>query len=480
MPQTPPGELHVFLHPRVAPTATACIDRCTDGPKRWPAPWGRIARRVHRARGAKRPSSPSPPPTPPPTTTSAYHGIDVTQQLVGPGRERKGARAWAHVRKRTTRPVRTLSTSNGREDAAHLPLPVAPRSHRHHRTHRGAMTSVASSCCSFSSTFFASYAPRYQTGAPRPSLRQPPRRSARQQGRSVLRCLPNWDSDNLGNRASDEKGAEPISRGPGISRSLGASCGLAFAVVAGVLMLQGSQQALAGTQFMGLQPADVLGDLGDISTGFASAFLLIFFSELGDRTFFIAALLAARNPGAVIFLGTFGALAVMTIVSVVLGRAFHYVDGIIPFSFGGTDFPVDDFLAACLLVYYGVTTLLDAASGDAEKMNEEQEEAELAVSKFSGNGAGIMSAASTVASTFVLVFIAEWGDKSFFSTIALAAASSPLGVIAGTLAGHALATLIAVLGGSLLGTFLSEKIIAYIGGSLFLAFAAVTLVEIVS
>lgn len=28
-----------------------------------------------------------------------------------------------------------------------------------------------------------------------------------------------------------------------------------------------------------------------------------------------------------------------------------------------------------------------------------------------------MSAASTVISTFVLVFVAEWGDKSFFSTI---------------------------------------------------------------
>jgi len=35
-------------------------------------------------------------------------------------------------------------------------------------------------------------------------------------------------------------------------------------------MLQGSQQALAAAQFAGLQPADVLGDLGDISTGFAS------------------------------------------------------------------------------------------------------------------------------------------------------------------------------------------------------------------
>ncbi|XP_073000367.1 GDT1-like protein 1, chloroplastic isoform X3 [Typha latifolia] len=210
------------------------------------------------------------------------------------------------------------------------------------------------------------------------------------------------------------------------------------------------------------------------------AFLLIFFSELGDKTFFIAALLAARNSGAIVFLGTFGALAAMSVVSVVLGRAFHYVDGIVPFRLGDADFPVDDFAAVCLLVYFGVTTLLEAASGEEQKIKEEQEEAELAISELSGNGAGIVAAASTALSTFLLVFVAEWGDKSFFSTIALAAASSPLGVIGGALAGHALATLLAVVGGSLLGTFLSEKVIAYIGGSLFLVFAAVTLIEIVN
>ncbi|CAI0444672.1 unnamed protein product [Linum tenue] len=186
-------------------------------------------------------------------------------------------------------------------------------------------------------------------------------------------------------------------------------------------------------------------------------------------------------------------------------------------SVGGTDLPIDDIAAVCLLVsvnipeclylkvpflwncvlvievnntfpanlsifqvYFGISTLIDASSSDSPKAEDEQKEAELAVSEFSGNGAGILSAANTIVSTFALVFVAEWGDKSFFSTIALAAASSPLGVIAGALAGHGVATLIAVLGGSLLGTFLSEKVIAYIGGILFLVFAAMTLIEIVS
>ncbi|XP_027912115.1 protein PAM71, chloroplastic-like [Vigna unguiculata] len=255
---------------------------------------------------------------------------------------------------------------------------------------------------------------------------------------------------------------------------------LKFMMLFGFFTLKHSYPAHAASDFFNafsLSPA--FGDFDDISTGFASAFLLIFFSELGDKTFFIAALLAARNTAGVVFIGTFSALAAMTLISVVLGRTFHYVDEILPFRFGETDLPIDDIAAVCLLVYFGVSTLLDASSSNGQKSDEEQKEAELAVSEFSGNGAGILSAASTAASTFLLVFVAEWGDKSFFSTIALAAASSPFGVIAGALAGHGVATLLAVLGGSLLGTYLSEKVISYIGGVLFLVFAAVTLYEIV-
>lgn len=40
-----------------------------------------------------------------------------------------------------------------------------------------------------------------------------------------------------------------------------------------------------------------------------SAFLLIFFSEIGDKTFFIAVLLALQQPKSAVFAGTFGALA---------------------------------------------------------------------------------------------------------------------------------------------------------------------------
>jgi hypothetical protein len=91
----------------------------------------------------------------------------------------------------------------------------------------------------------------------------------------VLRCLgsgkppPPPAGGGTGSRV--RKAAAPVhGRGGFRAAPFHASCGLAFATVAGVLMLQGSQQAFAATEFAGLLPAGVLGDLGDISTGFAS------------------------------------------------------------------------------------------------------------------------------------------------------------------------------------------------------------------
>jgi putative Ca2+/H+ antiporter (TMEM165/GDT1 family) len=53
-----------------------------------------------------------------------------------------------------------------------------------------------------------------------------------------------------------------------------------------------------------------------LSEGILSGFLLILFSELGDKTFFIAVLLALKESKTLVFIGTFGALGVMTLISV--------------------------------------------------------------------------------------------------------------------------------------------------------------------
>ncbi len=47
-------------------------------------------------------------------------------------------------------------------------------------------------------------------------------------------------------------------------------------------------------------------------------------------------------------------------------------------------------------------------------------QAELAIAGVGADGAqGLQATAGTVAAAFALVFVAEWGDKSFFSTIGM-------------------------------------------------------------
>lgn len=225
----------------------------------------------------------------------------------------------------------------------------------------------------------------------------------------------------------------------------------------------------AGLPAVAAGGAIIPGLVGDspLREGFVSGFLLIFFSEIGDKTFFIALLLALQRPKSVVFAGTFGALAVMTVISVGLGRVLHQIDELFP-DFG---FPIDDALAVALLVFFGIQTLANAAE---ETADEEREEAEEVVSGMNAD----YKTLGLIASTFALVFAAEWGDKSFLATIALAAASDPVGVIGGAVTGHGVATAIAILGGSFLSKYMSERTVQYIGGSLFLVFAAATLFDI--
>ena len=49
-----------------------------------------------------------------------------------------------------------------------------------------------------------------------------------------------------------------------------------------------------------------------------------------------------------------------------------------------------------------------------------------------------------------------------------------VGVATGAIAGHAIATAIAVVGGAIVSNYISEKTVGYIGGTLFLVFAGAT------
>lgn len=169
------------------------------------------------------------------------------------------------------------------------------------------------------------------------------------------------------------------------------------------------------------------------------------------------------------FVGSMAALAVMTVLSVVIGQVFHAV----PSGFG-EGLPLDDIAAALAFAFFGVKTLLEALQMDenASIMDEELAEAQETVD--SSETIQKISWVGRIVSIFTLVFAAEFGDRSFLSTIALSAAQNPVSVAGGAIAAHGVATGIAVSGGSFVAKYISEKVIGIIGGSLFIVFAVTT------
>ena len=58
---------------------------------------------------------------------------------------------------------------------------------------------------------------------------------------------------------------------------------------------------------------------------FVFSFAMIIISELGDKTFLIAALMAMSHPRGVVFCAAFGALLVMSVLSAALGHAVPHL-----------------------------------------------------------------------------------------------------------------------------------------------------------
>ena len=207
---------------------------------------------------------------------------------------------------------------------------------------------------------------------------------------------------------------------------------------------------------------------------FGESFFIILATEIGDRTFFIAAVMAMRASPLVIWCGAAGALFVMTILSTLVG---HVAPLLIPRVY-------TQYFVAALFAFFGVRMLWDgwhAGAGASEEL--EEVEAEMTAKKhddpqvedLEDGSKSAMAVLKTLGQAFTLTFLAEWGDRSQIATIALAAAREPFGVTCGACLGHALCTGIAVIGGKLLASSISERTVLLVGGVLFCIFAVLAL-----
>ncbi|KAF5319793.1 hypothetical protein D9611_012852 [Ephemerocybe angulata] len=260
-----------------------------------------------------------------------------------------------------------------------------------------------------------------------------------------------------------------------------------------------------------MAPAVYDGTTSSLSEASAQALLqsfsMIIVSEIGDKTFLIAAILAMRHPRLIVFAGAFGSLVVMSMLSAAMG---HLLPTLIPRRW-------TQVAASILFLVFGTKMLLEARAMKAgnEKIQEEMKEAQEEIEDDEAEHEGAddvpleeMEAghSPTVQKTtskskpktsfrdgarnfcslllgpvfvqaFILTFLGEWGDRSQIATIALGAAHNVYLVTIGTVVGHGCCTALAVIGGRYVSTKISVKHVTLGGAILFLIFGIVYLYE---
>jgi Ca2+/H+ antiporter, TMEM165/GDT1 family len=212
---------------------------------------------------------------------------------------------------------------------------------------------------------------------------------------------------------------------------------------------------------------------------FTAGLLLITASELGDKTFFMAVVLATRYPRKPVLIGVVGALATMTVLSVGIGHFLmllpQFLGQHLPSSLSFLAKITIQQVAALLFFLFGLKLLYESrqmsALTDEEVRAEAAEAVEVGDRKFKQRN----TFWKVVIESLVLTFVAEWGDRTQLATITLAAAKNPIGVTIGGILGHTICSLIAVWGGKMIAGRISERTITIIGGLLFILFAILTI-----
>eukprot|EP00919_Chromeraceae_sp_WS-2016_P007228 GHVR01016998.1.p1 GENE.GHVR01016998.1~~GHVR01016998.1.p1 ORF type:complete len:248 (-),score=63.75 GHVR01016998.1:181-924(-) len=231
---------------------------------------------------------------------------------------------------------------------------------------------------------------------------------------------------------------------------------------------------------------------------FIASLIITISSEIGDKTFFIAAVLSMKHPHLVVWGGASVALFTMTLLSVAVGYALPSL----------LSRNMTQLASILLFLFFGVQLIRQSIymSKDDESDELQEVEKELCgkdtVSSSSSSSLGScstpmdrnthihthtgMKLPSNIMAKFVsrifiqaftMTFIAEWGDRSQIATIALAASMDPVGVSLGCCIGHGICTALAVIGGRMLAASISEKAVHMIGGVLFIIFGVVGIIS---
>ena len=171
----------------------------------------------------------------------------------------------------------------------------------------------------------------------------------------------------------------------------------------------------------------------------AAVFPIIFVGELPDKTMFASLVMSTRGNPLRVWVGAAGAFLVHVVIATTIGVALfllvphRVLDGIVAFM----------FLVGAVL-----------AIGEArkEEQEEQEEQEEKLVEKEAGAGRRVMT------TSFVVIFLAEWGDLTQILTANLAAHyHSPFSVGVGALLALWAVAAIAVVGGQGLLRFINIK-----------------------
>ncbi|MBS2940100.1 TMEM165/GDT1 family protein [Nocardioides sp. J2M5] len=191
----------------------------------------------------------------------------------------------------------------------------------------------------------------------------------------------------------------------------------------------------------------------------ALAFGAIFVVELPDKTFIATLVMSTKMRPLLVWVGVGLAFLVQTGVAVGVGKAASFLPEQLIHS-----------VAALMFVIGAIILFREARSADAEESEQEEEYA--AKSDATAHGLKV------VLTSFLVLFAAEWGDLSQLLTISLVAKyDDPVSVFIGAWGALLAVSGLAVIVGRLLLQRVRLSVLHYVGATVCVLMAALTVWE---